>query len=338
MSAAPGAKNDELISVDELMDLIPANWGAVAAPATASFAATSLPNGASTEIQRSPRDSAEGTTCWGHLLGSETCTPGFQPKSGPFKWHFCTSCIRQGIRIPATRVRMLAPGSITNQHSHGFWGLLNNAEYRIINQTRKCIGPHIIIFRDATAAESSPFPQLSADTYFQDGLLHVMIAMGTLVPYCLLRSIGTVDRSRQRKRDRHENDHEPMSDVPLEDRSSASLSPSGEDAASLAVPVAFAQPLSLSTAQPPLSLSTTQPLHVSQFASSMAGCEASLARLAAIHTTVSTQVHALLREASAIPNLDEAGEFAPQYHTALVDLVAPLEQVSSPSVLHHPLA
>ena len=54
------------------------------------------------------------TNCWGGVLsgnGGVHCCPDFQQGKGHFKNKFCAHCRKNGIQLPAERVRLPQPGS-----------------------------------------------------------------------------------------------------------------------------------------------------------------------------------------------------------------------------------
>jgi len=88
--------------------------------------------------------------CWGKILAGRPCRCGDYNSRGqsPFYSRFCAACHHHGILVPADRVRMLStPPSLANSASNGVWSEHRVLpRYRIVNQTKRCRGPPVIIF------------------------------------------------------------------------------------------------------------------------------------------------------------------------------------------------
>lgn len=143
--------------------------------------------------------------CWRRELGAiGDCTHGFHPTSGPLKNKFCETCRRQGLRISASRLRVVtssAPkGLLKNSHGHGVWASAKTTDggrvdYRIVNNNRKVSGAGlnpVIIFR----GEPPPTSQLVThdgpwspgwladvpDEWVEDGNVWLAVTHATLTP------------------------------------------------------------------------------------------------------------------------------------------------------------
>jgi hypothetical protein len=87
---------------------------------------------------------ARSARCWGGLLtGRKGCGPGYNGGPRHFKNHFCGTCRRDGMFVPADRVRALVPGlpeheSFQNDSRQGVWTTMSDLDlppFRVINQT-----------------------------------------------------------------------------------------------------------------------------------------------------------------------------------------------------------
>ena len=93
--------------------------------------------------------------CWGGLLqgSSAHCSAGFEfPSGSHFKDRVCPRCRSEGVRIPLDRLRALGPCSHENAHSTGLWTTVGDQMCRVVNQTAKCTGPRLLIYRDPQPA------------------------------------------------------------------------------------------------------------------------------------------------------------------------------------------
>ena len=101
-------------------------------------------------------------TCWGQELAGGGTHAKAEPLSAAFRQRFCAACQRDGLLIPASRVRVHNPlesAAPSNQHGGGVW---NTAEggapsppwpaHRVVNQTAGCVGPKLVLLRDPTTA------------------------------------------------------------------------------------------------------------------------------------------------------------------------------------------
>jgi len=88
--------------------------------------------------------------CWGKILAGRPCRCGDYNSRGQIAFYsrFCAACHHHGILVPADRVRMLStPPSLANSASNGVWSEHRVLpRYRIVNQTKRCRGPSVIIF------------------------------------------------------------------------------------------------------------------------------------------------------------------------------------------------
>mmetsp|Transcript_52157 Transcript_52157/g.135257 ORF Transcript_52157/g.135257 Transcript_52157/m.135257 type:complete len:939 (+) Transcript_52157:82-2898(+) len=131
---------------------------------------------------------SQSAACWGaNLKGSPaTCTPGFVSGKAHFKNKFCHAC-REGLAIPAARVRALTPemrSLYTNSLRAGFWKLacpsIGGGEVRIANNTITCDGPWLVIYKGLPP--DLPFCPMPLEWLSDDGIVPLSVAKGTLVP------------------------------------------------------------------------------------------------------------------------------------------------------------
>lgn len=137
----------------------------------------------------------EDTTCWGGLLQASLadCTPNFVATRGHFKNKLCANCVRDGIHVPVSRICTLAQGAATipNRSETGVWNtrvgrsVTNSDQFRVINHTARCTGPRIVIFRGEAPSDlhGPPLPE----RWVHNGMVHLLLSKGTLVPACLVR-------------------------------------------------------------------------------------------------------------------------------------------------------
>ena len=124
-------------------------------------------------------------SCWGALLVESDllCTPGFVAQTGHFKNHFCAACMDHGIAFDASRARESTGGSFPNGHSSGPWTVLpDGCKYRMINQTARCSGRPLLLFKHEVPAflEGLPVPNGFVTSA---GVLQLSVTNGTLVPH-----------------------------------------------------------------------------------------------------------------------------------------------------------
>lgn len=134
------------------------------------------------------RSSDLPTLCWGGVLkgSSDMCTPGFTSGKAHFKNKFCKAC-REGIVVPATRVRALTPEMqqlYNNSLRAGFWKhaspAIGGGEVRIANNTITCDGPWLVVYRGLPPPHL-PFCTMPEE-WIDDGIVKLAVAKGTLVP------------------------------------------------------------------------------------------------------------------------------------------------------------
>ena len=186
------------------------------------------------------RESDEGAEdrCWGSLLGAEHCTPGFRIGKSHFKnkarprpalrarrtrtpsnlthhallaSQFCSECRAHGIQVSTSRVRAIPEELYTvfiNGHGEGFYTPLTGhnetarAHFRLVNQTLKCRGPRLVLFRDEPPALT--WAQLPDE--WLDGFgstpdapslgarptMRLRVSKGTLIPAAESATINTI--------------------------------------------------------------------------------------------------------------------------------------------------
>ena len=92
--------------------------------------------------------------CWGSELYGEVllhCDPQFRISGNHLKDKFCRKCRKDGVLIPASRVRALRSDqheAFTNSSGGGLWNdnsfISNMPDYRIINHLHGCTGPRLV--------------------------------------------------------------------------------------------------------------------------------------------------------------------------------------------------
>lgn len=126
--------------------------------------------------------------CWGaHLSGTRAaCSPVFSPNGNHMSAKFCRSCVEVGVIVPAARVRALWPSqhaSFVNSHGRSPWSA---AGWRVVNHTKRCHGPHLLIFQNAAPLEGdwAPLPPewMSTDEQYGGSYLRLVSKNGTLCP------------------------------------------------------------------------------------------------------------------------------------------------------------
>ena len=102
-----------------------------------------------------PTDAPQPSQCWGAELKCDdlSCAAGFTSGRAHFKNKFCAAC-REGIHIPASRVRALKPemrALYANSLRAGFWKRaaesIGGGEVRLANNTITCDGPWLVVYR-----------------------------------------------------------------------------------------------------------------------------------------------------------------------------------------------
>jgi len=129
--------------------------------------------------------------CWGQLLSatSSRCTPGFTAGRGHFKNKFCPTCRSAGFHVPVSRLRALTATQTElyqNGMGSGLWTDHRDTglRFRLINQTLKCTGPHLIILHVASAPPPADLLQPPAWWVDMANRVHLMVSKGTLSPTC----------------------------------------------------------------------------------------------------------------------------------------------------------
>ena len=96
----------------------------------------------------------------------------------------CPACIRDGVLIDAERVRILdeiSVSSFTNNAAHGLWTSTFECDVRVVNQTSRCVGAPLVIFRTLQSAASRDL-RAAPDSWHRSGYVHFTVSNGTLVP------------------------------------------------------------------------------------------------------------------------------------------------------------
>ena len=132
--------------------------------------------------------------CWGGLLQghSRSCTPGFKSGTNHFKNKLCAACLANGVLVPADRIRALTPSmhcAFANKNSGGLWSSMagDGPEYRLINQTAKCVGPRLVIFKAAVPDGPHSYGPMPSG-WVQHGAARLMCCKGTLVPLLAVKA------------------------------------------------------------------------------------------------------------------------------------------------------
>ena len=132
--------------------------------------------------------------CWGaqiQCVSADLCAPKFIAGPRHFKTKFCANC-KQATAVPVERIRALDKGLeliFRNNHQGGLWTelpvRLGGGRYRVINHSKGCAGPSLVVFADA--APSLEWPPLPKGWVSDDGHVHLFLSKGTLVPTQLRR-------------------------------------------------------------------------------------------------------------------------------------------------------
>ena len=133
--------------------------------------------------------------CWGaqiQCVSADLCTPKFVAGPRHFKTKFCVNC-KQATAVPVERIRALDAGLeliFRNNHQGGLWTdlpeRLGGGRYRVINHSKGCVGPPLVVFENA--APSLDWPPLPSAWVMNDGHVHLFLSKGTLVPTQLRRA------------------------------------------------------------------------------------------------------------------------------------------------------
>ena len=104
---------------------------------------------------------ASSTRCWGAVIAGEFggCDPTWQPGGNRLGDKVCERCHAEGSRLPVGRIRGLHSGHesrFANGHASGLFSQVNPAlpPCRLINHTRDCSGPRLVIFESDPPAAS----------------------------------------------------------------------------------------------------------------------------------------------------------------------------------------
>ena len=139
----------------------------------------------------------DASTCWGYQLLSK-CAPcgqagvlASQSKGSHFRNKFCSMCLDMGLDVPVSCIRALGPeleAVYANKQSSGFWTPYAGnprSDYRVINQTQRCPGPKLVLFRHEPplSPEGRPVRWSSLpDGWVVSGAVHLTVSYGTLMP------------------------------------------------------------------------------------------------------------------------------------------------------------
>ena len=133
------------------------------------------------------RDEAD-QCCWGsHLSGCRAaCAPGFSLTGGHMCQKFCSACVKVGVPIPAAHIRALwdyQHAQYVNSHGRSPW---SSGGWRVVNNTKRCHGPHLIIFKKPapSTVEWAPMPSewMSGDDAQHGSFVRLLCKNGTLCP------------------------------------------------------------------------------------------------------------------------------------------------------------
>jgi len=129
------------------------------------------------------------SSCWGGRLAGtiSRCQPVDAGFSNHFKHKLCAACQSNTILVPVERVRAIHPSQhavFTNTPTSGVWTEMNVdgslVYFRLVNQTRKCSGDWLVIFR-SSPADFLPWAPLPAES-LHAGFVRLKLAKGTLIP------------------------------------------------------------------------------------------------------------------------------------------------------------
>ena len=140
----------------------------------------------------------EPRVCWGSVLSGRPCLSGSYSLRGQshFFRHFCAACQENGVRVPASRVRMLPnPPPLANNTANGVRSYHTRGKrraqvdldggFRVVNQTKRCKGPPCVILESLGCSwldsiEAAPLP--SEWTFLRSGVaeVHLILWQSTL--------------------------------------------------------------------------------------------------------------------------------------------------------------
>ena len=105
-----------------------------------------------------------------------------------FKSKFCEEC-RWAMAIPGERVRPLnkqAARVLENRHSGGVWSVaperLGSFRFRIINNTKDCHAPALVVFEKAPPPSCVCWKELDSIFLDDNGMVQLCVRKGTAVP------------------------------------------------------------------------------------------------------------------------------------------------------------
>ena len=152
-------------------------------------ASAPAPTLAPTPVASPSRKRKPPETCWGQELAGGGTHAKAEPLCATFQQRFCAACQRQGLLIPASRVRVHHPPSSTapsNQHGDGVWneappegGAPSWPAHRVVNHTAGSVGPKLVVLRDPSAATLP-------------GLLALPCAPGSVIAFRVGRTLQPV--------------------------------------------------------------------------------------------------------------------------------------------------
>ena len=124
--------------------------------------------------------------CWGSAVSGAPCTPSFVLGEGHFKNKFCPRCRSDGIDVEVRRLCILTP-ALGDAFSNSNGRAVYTDDARLVNQTIKCSGPRIAIFRLSVPPElqaaSGPIPSEWLRHHDSGAAyVHFAVKLGTLVP------------------------------------------------------------------------------------------------------------------------------------------------------------
>ena len=105
----------------------------------------------------------EGSSCWGSELHGAPlpCDKRFTISGSHLKDKFCPSCHENGILVPAHRIRAIRhdhESAFSNSPAGALWtatpALEGLSGYRVVNHTRGCTKPPLLVFREALPPSS----------------------------------------------------------------------------------------------------------------------------------------------------------------------------------------
>ena len=139
--------------------------------------------------------------CWGaelQGLRSDACGPLNDRNCRHFKSKFCADC-RWVMTFPAKRVRVLdkmAAALLENRRSVGVWShapkSMDRVRYRIVNNTKDCAPPRLILFEKVPPSSVS-WKHVDPAILDGNGDLQMCVSKGTAVPLQHVKDRKLVD-------------------------------------------------------------------------------------------------------------------------------------------------